>query len=97
MLLETAEQYCETPFLLHHTISSLWYANGELTRYRKPVIVGRMATRKKRKVPATISKYFAKIGRRGGKAKVPKGIAALTPAERTERARQALKSRWGKK
>ncbi len=35
-------------------------------------------------------------GRVGGKARVPKGTAALSPEERTRRAREAAKKRWAK-
>lgn len=37
------------------------------------------------------------LGRKGGLAKVKKGTAMLTKAERIERARTAAKARWGKK
>lgn len=50
----------------------------------------------KRKDPAAVS-----LGRRGGKvggkAKVPKGTAMLSPKERAKRATEAAKARWGKK
>jgi hypothetical protein len=36
------------------------------------------------------------LGRRGGKAKVPKGTAVLTPAERKKRAQDAARARWAK-
>jgi hypothetical protein len=37
------------------------------------------------------------LGRRGGKVKVPKGTATLSPEERTERAKAAAAARWGTK
>jgi hypothetical protein len=43
------------------------------------------------KDPAAVS-----MGRRGGKAKVPKGTAMLTPEERIERGRLGAAARWGK-
>lgn len=33
-------------------------------------------------------------GRKGGKARVPKGFAVLSPEERRERARQGALARW---
>jgi general stress protein YciG len=44
-----------------------------------------------------ISRYLAEIGRKGGQAKVPKGVAALSPEERKERAREAALKGWAKK
>lgn len=41
--------------------------------------------------------FLKKIGRKGGKAKVPKGAATLTPEERAQRGRDAAAARWGKK
>jgi hypothetical protein len=46
---------------------------------------------------SAISEYLAGIGRKGGKKKVPKGTAALTPEERAERGRQGAAKRWGEK
>lgn len=40
--------------------------------------------------------YWSKIGKIGGKAKVPKGIAKLTPEQRKELSKKALEARWGK-
>lgn len=39
----------------------------------------------------------AELGRKGGQAKVPKGLASLSPKRRKEIARKAAKARWGKK
>lgn len=36
------------------------------------------------------------LGRRGGKKKVPKGAAMLTPEERAEFAKKGAKARWAK-
>ena len=44
-----------------------------------------------------VSRYLAEIGRKGGKAKVPKGIAALSPEERKELGRKAAEKGWAKK
>jgi general stress protein YciG len=44
-----------------------------------------------------VSRYLAEIGRKGGKAKVPKGTAVLSPEERTERAKKAAQKGWAKK
>lgn len=46
----------------------------------------------KRKNPAAVA-----LGRLGGAARVPKGVAALSAEERSERGRQAAEARWGKK
>jgi hypothetical protein len=37
------------------------------------------------------------LGRRGGKAKVPKGLAMLTQKQRRKIAKQGAAARWGKK
>jgi hypothetical protein len=44
-----------------------------------------------------VHEYLARIGKRGGLAKVKKGTAALTKAERQMRAKEAAAARWGKK
>jgi hypothetical protein len=44
-----------------------------------------------------VSSYLAKIGKKGGEKKVPKGVAVLSEEERRERARQAAQARWGKR
>ena len=41
-----------------------------------------------------LSAIRAKAGRKGGRARVAKGIAALTPAQRSERAKEAAAKRW---
>lgn len=51
--------------------------------------------RKKKRNP--VSEYLAKIGRKGGSARVPKGVAKLSEAERKKRAQEAAAKRWGKK
>jgi len=38
--------------------------------------------------------FFAKSGKKGGKAKVKKGTASLSPAKRKERAKEAANKRW---
>jgi len=35
-----------------------------------------------------------RLGRKGGKAKVPKGFAKMDPARRSEIAKQAAQKRW---
>jgi hypothetical protein len=37
------------------------------------------------------------LGKRGGKKKVPKGAATLTPEERKNFAKLGAEARWGKK
>ena len=42
---------------------------------------------------SAVSNYLAEIGRKGGKAKVAKGLAVLTPAEREAIRKKALATR----
>ena len=67
-----------------------------LQQHLKRLIVLAMA---KKKAPASdaVREYLASIGQRGGKAKVKKGTAALTKAQRVARGRAAAAARWGKK
>ena len=53
-------------------------------------MVARMASKKKN--PAAVE-----LGRLGGLVRVPKGTAALSPAERKAQATKAAEARWGKK
>jgi hypothetical protein len=53
-------------------------------------------TMAKKQVDPAVSDYLAAIGRKGGKANVRKGIATLTPEERSRRAKAAANARWGK-
>ena len=46
--------------------------------------------------PPAVRAYLAEIGRRGGEARVAKGTATLTPAQRKKRAQAAAAARWGK-
>lgn len=48
-------------------------------------------------LPPSVSQYMAEIGRRGGKARVPKGVQLLTAERRQEIARNAANARWAKK
>jgi hypothetical protein len=51
-----------------------------------------------KKTPTAVSEYLAMIGKRGGLAKVAtKGFASLTPEQRSERAKAAVKKRWDDK
>lgn len=67
------------------------------------VLITLMAQKPKEKMtPALISRVMAEMGRKGGKAGgkvtgVKKGTAALNPAERRARAKQAAAARWGQK
>jgi hypothetical protein len=45
----------------------------------------------------TISAVMREMGRRGGRKKVPKGAAMLTPEERVKSAQRAANARWAKK
>jgi len=51
----------------------------------------------KKKAPDPIREYLASIGRKGGQAKVKKGTATLTKAQRSARAKQAAAARWKNK
>lgn len=44
---------------------------------------------KRRKDPAAV-----KLGRKGGRVKVPKGLAMMTPERRSEIARLGARARW---
>jgi len=44
-----------------------------------------------------VREYLAGIGKKGGQAKVKKGVATLTKKERSARAKAAAEARWGKK
>jgi len=46
---------------------------------------------------SAVSKYLAEIGRKGGKKSAKLRMEKLTPAERTEIARNAADARWAKK
>jgi hypothetical protein len=68
------------------------------------------SSRKRSSVPPEVSKYFSKIGKKGGSISVDivnanltheqrveagkKAAAALTPDQRKQRARKAAKARW---
>ena len=56
-----------------------------------------MAKKAKKAKKNPVSEYLAKIGKRGGSAKVKKGTAALSVAERKARGRAGAAARWGKK
>lgn len=45
----------------------------------------------------TPSEAAAVMGRKGGKAKTPKGFASLTPAQRSELGKAAIAKRWANK
>lgn len=51
----------------------------------------------KKKVASEVSEYLRKIGRKGGKAKVSKGVGVLPPEERKALGQKAAKARWAKK
>jgi hypothetical protein len=44
-----------------------------------------------------VHEYLARIGKKGGLARVKKGTATLSKTERVARAKQAAAARWGKK
>jgi hypothetical protein len=48
--------------------------------------------KEKPKDPAAVA-----LGRKGGQAKVPKGLSMLSPEERKQRAREGALARWGAK
>ena len=51
----------------------------------------------KRAVPAELSEYFAKIGRKGGRKGGSIRAANMTAEERSESARRAIQARWAKR
>jgi hypothetical protein len=51
----------------------------------------------RKKAPNAVREYLASIGKKGGLARVKKGTATLTKAERSARAKEAAAVRWGKK
>lgn len=51
----------------------------------------------KRAIPAELSEYFAKIGKKGGKIGGAVRASRMTPEERVESARRAVEARWAKK
>jgi hypothetical protein len=58
----------------------------------------RNATKKTKAQPAvtpeTVSAVMKMLGSKGGKAKVPKGVAALSKKERSKRGKEAAAARW---
>ena len=56
-------------------------------------------TKKKDLTPALVSQVMSEMGRKGGKAKVPKGFAKkqLPKKQRVEAAKRAAAARWAKK
>ena len=49
-----------------------------------------------KKLPPGLTQYLAEIGRKGGKSKVPKGLASLTKEERREIAMKGVAARRAK-
>jgi hypothetical protein len=45
---------------------------------------------------SAVSEYLAEIGRKGGQAKVKKGLASLPEEERKAIARMAANARWAR-
>ena len=50
----------------------------------------------KKTIPAELSEYFAKIGKKGGKKRGAVRASRMTPEERAESARRAVQARWAK-
>jgi len=48
------------------------------------------------KMPPKFSKYLSDLGRKGGKKGGPARAAKMTPEQRSESARNAVKARWEK-
>lgn len=44
-----------------------------------------------------VSRAAAAMGRKGGKAKVPKGFSSMDPEARADAGRKGAQKRWGKK
>ncbi len=51
----------------------------------------------KRRMKLITAEERAEIGRKGGKAKVPKGLAKLSPERRSAIAKKAAAARWRNK
>lgn len=51
----------------------------------------------KKPLPPEIREYFAKEGRKGGLKGGPARAAKMTPQERSESARKAVKVRWARR
>jgi hypothetical protein len=49
------------------------------------------------KMPPEMKEYLAKMGKKGGKKGGPARAAAMTPEQRSESARKAVRARWAKK
>jgi len=49
-----------------------------------------------KRFPTVLSEYFEKIGRKGGLKGGPARAATLTPEQRSESARKAVRARWAK-
>ena len=48
------------------------------------------------KIPPELSAYLSKLGKKGGKKGGPARAAAMTPEQRSDSARNAVKARWAK-
>lgn len=66
-------------------------------RAREAGKAGGVARRKAAAAKGEKDEAAVSLGRRGGKAKVPKGTAMLTPEERIARGKKGAEARWGKK
>jgi hypothetical protein len=55
-----------------------------------------MKAKKKPLTEQTISEVMREMGRRGGKARVPKGISSLSKRKRSVLAKKAASARWEK-
>lgn len=71
------------------TISPPSKSTGDAISAYREVLYMRMA---KKKDPAAVA-----LGRRGGRARVPKGFAVLTKAERIAKAKEGAEARWANK
>jgi hypothetical protein len=50
----------------------------------------------KNEMPSELRAYLAKLGSKGGKKGGPARAAAMTPEQRSESARKAVRARWAK-
>lgn len=72
----------------------------KVQNFQKALILGFVATKRSGESSPTqsqISKVMREMGRRGGKAKVPKGLAAMSQEQRDTIRAKALKTRLAKK
>ena len=74
------------------TVTAYWKALVRGVPVQRTSVYGIEELMAERKDPGAV-----RLGRKGGLAKVPKGLAKLSKKRRREIARQGAEARWGKK